>query len=88
MPVFGCSTSLTRSRPAKSRILCRPRVIQSNNVYVAPDGLMYVTDADGVWNAEGMIDTPPHRTRNIEEDQNGDFSQTHGGLARTHPRRE
>jgi hypothetical protein len=24
----------------------RPRVIQSNDVYVAPDGLMYVTDVN------------------------------------------
>jgi hypothetical protein len=36
--------------PAREKIVDprpnRPRVIQSNDVYVAPDGLMYVTD---VW---------------------------------------
>ena len=59
MPGCGCSTSATRSQPrevahfvppAPERMVDprpnRPRVIQSNDVYVAPDGLMYLTDVN------------------------------------------
>jgi hypothetical protein len=53
MPGCGCSTSPTRLRCTRSRISPekmvdprpnRPRVTQSNDVHVAPDGLICVTD--------------------------------------------
>ena len=59
MLVCGCLTSPTRSQPrevahfvppAPEKMVDprpnRPRVIQSNDVYVAPDGLMYLTDVN------------------------------------------
>ena len=58
-PGCGCSTFATRSSRARSAHFVppppakmvdprpnRPRVIQSNDCYVGPDGLMYVTDVN------------------------------------------